>query len=226
MGYKKQSLLQLEAKGLPTLYWEDLQLNQILQGLTTFAQKTKRIAQEIKRVADRHDGYWALRTDENTRSGKTLPLMGSNRGDTYASGARHAYTISMANPEYTFVLSEAPDDSTRDANVVCWKDGDYLFGEIGFQPITLRDAWIHGKLHAFVITNGPQDIFRNRHTLQDKTQFRLDYLRRLHTIIPDDGYEYEVSIQYNSRIIVWQQLRLTENRGRLLFDLFKEVGNG
>lgn len=220
MGYKQQSLLQLEAKCLPTLYWESLPVHTLIQNETTASNRISILTREIARVASKFSGHWALRTDEDVRSGSTLPLFGSNRQDTPATGASKTLAVATAHPEYSYILSEAPDDSTRDANIVCWKEGDYLFGEISYQPMTLRDAWVRGKLYGFVITGGPQDFIRNYQTLQPKAQFRLDYLRRLHHLIQDDGYEYEVSVQNNSRIIVWQQLKLTENHNVLMLNLF------
>lgn len=182
--------------------------------------------------------HWAIRCDIPTNDGTLLPLFGTNLGNKIESMEEKLYQVKTTFPSVSFILSEAPDDSNRDSNIVCWLDGDVLYGEISYQPMTLRSAWVKGKLFPFQITGGPADVLRNGNvpnlfpigvrdipSLKNDTsietmQPRLDYLRRIrnHLLEREDvtGYEYEISVMDNGRIIFWQEISLTENRDRIL----------
>lgn len=225
LGYKARALMSLTSKGLPILH-------------TRFCATP--YSAEINLMAvEKLFPFWAVCVDTPANDGSMLPLFGSNLGTLYADMVRNLhYVYKRTNGNATFIVSEAPDDSTRDANIVCWLDGDVLYGEISYQPMTLRSAWTKGKLFPFQITGGPADVIRNpyhliKHTMLDggkyfptiynplqHCQFRLDYLRRIRYLLleRDDtrGYEYEISVMNDGRIVFWQETRLTENRSYIL----------
>jgi hypothetical protein len=218
LGYKARALQNLNKKGLPVYPWMTVTPFTVTSILACYAKEWSY--------------RWAVRTDAPENTGQLLPLLGSNLKTSVEGLGEMLLDIQKKNPECSFILSEAPDDSIRDSNIVCWKDGDYLFGEINFQSLTLRDAWVKGSLWPFVITGGPGDVLRNnKFILTTRAEskefigqslnlaayrFRLDYLRMIRELIIDEGYEYEISVMNDGRIIFWQESPFTENRDTLL----------
>lgn len=207
-GYKARSLKALEEKGLPTLVWSS---HDHIEDACHRATEYSRLFQ----------GRWAIRVDRPQNDGRILPLFGSNKGTEFTSLHKHLNTSKYDFPDCTFVVSEAPDDTTRDSNIVCWMDGDEMLFEIGFQPMTLRDAWTKGKLYYGAVDGGVGDYLRNTNLLCPHallTVIRIEYLRRIRKMTQTFvGEDFEVSVNHTGRIIFWQSIHIKDKREYIVF---------
>ena len=234
-GYKTRALITLQEKGLPVL-------------------PHKHTGNAVNAVNMAHlfmynNGGWAIRVDAPENTGKMHPLYGSNRGDSVANHqkmTRLAVALQdyqAEHPECSFLASAAPNDADRDANIVAYMDGDIMFAEMGFEPMTLRDAWTRGKLCPVAIDGSVGDYLRNRpmrrptychhfsvggaYTFWEKqypedsmlNPFRVDYLRRIRNLIKHyPGMEFEISVMNDGQLIFWQEAHLTEDRSHLFME--------
>ena len=241
-GYKERALRKIQALGLPTVKFV------VLTSFITVDYICDLITQYYETF-----GAWAVRFDTPENTGRLLPLCGSNRGHKIDVTARKVYDYLESNPNCSCILSSAPLETERDSNFTAQKKDGILYGEIGFEKMTLRDAFTIGKVYGYCIDNTIRDYFRiSENWRKTKSFFRVDnniectectgdwivwgkncpsmtpvqieYLRKVHNLLPDDSPLYEVSAMNDGSLIFWQELPPLKDIDYIGFNWYTKMG--
>lgn len=182
MGFKAEILRNLVKQGLPVLDFSEMQT----YNHKLFCSWTKKYP------------FWSIRGDYPYKK-DGLPLFSCQENSGSVKEALE--TAKKKDPALTFIICDAPDVVSFQFNAVLRADGDILIGDISYDRLTLRSAWVRGTLVNVNIDGTVQDFF-----LQGIKSYRhVEKLREIRRMLLGTSSYYELTVLGSGRVIFWQE---------------------
>lgn len=195
-GYKARCLERLQAQGLPVLRHKVFQ-----EPITPYE------INQFRSESDDPARRWGVRADLPYKSDGLLFFVNHGENGREILSTSLAYKRMKAaygkNQELSFILSDSPEHGGRNFfNAVVWCEDDIMFGELCYDPCTLRKAWVAGNLKSFCIDNSVGDYIRNRKTINLES---ISALRKIRNLIMGTRKSYELTHLPSGKLVFWQE---------------------